>query len=91
MASNEQITRQPNTIVTHTEKFISNFKITCTYGSPGGTFLVITYDLFVMTYYLLVFTYFLLLIVITYYLIISSSSNRKVVALVVEKLLLLLK
>ena len=31
-------------------------------GSPGGTFLLITYDLFVITYYLLVFTNFLLLI-----------------------------
>ena len=37
---------------------IDAFNTTCSsYGSPGGTFLVITYDLFVITYYLLVFSY----------------------------------
>ena len=37
-----------------------------TYGSPGGTFLLITYHLSLITYYLLLITYYLSLI--TYYL-----------------------
>ena len=52
-------------------------KLTCTNGSPGGTFLVIAYDLFVITYYLLVLLISYYLFVMTYYLLISFSSNRK--------------
>ena len=32
------------------------------YGSPGGTFLLITYHLLLITYHLLLITYYLLLI-----------------------------
>ena len=48
---------------------ICHISIRDMYGSPGGTFLVMTYDLFIITYYLLVFTYFLLLI--CYYLLLT--------------------
>ena len=40
------------------------------YGSPGGTFLLITYYLLLITYHLLLITYNLLLI--TYYLLLIS-------------------
>ena len=40
---------------------ISNIKDN--YGSPGGTFLLITYYLLLITYYLLLITYYLLLII----------------------------
>ena len=41
-----------------------------TYGSPGGTFLLITYHLLLTTYYLSLITYYLLLI--TYYLLLIT-------------------
>ena len=41
------------------------------YGSPGGTFLLITYHLSLITYYLLLITYYLSLI--TYYLLLIIS------------------
>ena len=41
------------------------------YGSPGGTFLLITYYLLLITYYLLLITYYLSLI--TYYLLLIIS------------------
>ena len=40
------------------------------YGSPGGTFLLITYYLLLITYYLSLITYYLLLI--TYYLLLIT-------------------
>ena len=40
------------------------------YGSPGGTFLLITYYLLLITYHLLLITYYLLLI--TYYLLLIT-------------------
>ena len=40
------------------------------YGSPGGTFLLITYNLSLITYYLTLITYYLLLI--TYYLLLIT-------------------
>ena len=40
------------------------------YGSPGGTFLLITYHLLLTTYYLSLITYYLLLI--TYYLLLIT-------------------
>ena len=59
----------------------SNIEFVCIsflHGSPEETFLLITFDLFVITYYLLVFTYFYYLFIITYYLLVSSgSSGRK--------------
>ena len=44
------------------------------YGSPGGTFLLITYHLLLTTYYLSLITYYLLLI--TYYLLLIISPGR---------------
>ena len=52
------------------------------YGSPGGTFLLITYHLLLTTYYLslitynlLLFTYYLLLI--TYHIIYNPNNDGK--------------
>ena len=51
------------------------------YGSPGGTFLLITYHLLLATYYLSLITYYLLLItyylsLTTYYLLLIISPGR---------------
>ena len=51
------------------------------YGSPGGTFLLITYHLLLTTYYLSLITYYLLLItyylsLTTYYLLLIISPGR---------------
>ena len=43
------------------------------YGSPGGTFLLITYHLFLTTYHLLLITNYLSLITSTYYLLLNIS------------------
>ena len=52
--------------------------ITCSrtplYGSPGGTFLLITYHLLLTTYYLSLITYYLSLI--TYYLLLIISPGH---------------
>ena len=62
---------------------------TAFYGSPGGTILVIIYDVFVITYYLLFFLLFLttyLLLLITYLLAVVVVVEDKVVVVdVVEK------
>ena len=50
-------------------KILSNI-----YGSPGGTFLLITYYLLLITYQLLLITYYLSLI--TYYLLLIISPGR---------------
>ena len=46
------------------------FYLVVSYGSPGGTFLLITYYLLLITYHLLLITYYLLLI--TYYLLLIT-------------------
>ena len=51
------------------------------YGSPGGTFLLITYHLLLTTYYLSLITYYLLLTtyylsLTTYYLLLIISPGR---------------
>ena len=48
------------------------------YGSPGGTFLLITYHLLLTTYYLSLITYYLLLI--TYYLLLIISCMTPITA-----------
>ena len=48
------------------------------YGSPGGTFLLITYYLLLITYHLLLITYYLLLI--TYYLLLIISFITPITA-----------
>ena len=45
--------------------------LSVSYGSPGGTFLLITYHLLLTSYYLLLITYYLSLI--TYYLLLIIS------------------
>ena len=48
------------------------------YGSPGGTFLLITYYLLLITYHLLLITYYLSLI--TYYLLLIISFITPITA-----------
>ena len=62
----------------HGTQFIFLLSACPTYGSPGGTFLLITYHLLLTTYYLLLITYYLSLItyylsLITYYLLLIIS------------------
>ena len=56
-----------------------NFRVlTPNYGSPGGTFLLITYYLLLITYHLLLITYYLSLI--TYYLLLIISFITPITA-----------
>ena len=54
------------------------FEYTYSYGSPGGTFLLITYYLLLITYHLLLITYYLSLI--TYYLLLIISFITPITA-----------
>ena len=61
-----------------TETAISSIFLRVFYGSPGGTFLLITYYLLLIIYHLLLITYYLLLI--TYYLLLIISFITPITA-----------
>ena len=65
--------------------FISGRGSAISYGSPGGTFLLITYHLLLTTYYLLLITYYFSLItyhllLTTYYLLLIVSCITPITA-----------
>ena len=65
-----EVYSSPNTLASNIFKLTKLLICVMIYGSPGGTFLPITYHLLLTIYYLSLITYYLLLI--TYYLLLIT-------------------